>query len=152
MSRIELIVKKNLSRKDAWAIAEKNLEEKGEIGCQTVYVGLVKPEINGHKVLELRIVSKNEELYEVMRKAAEKALKMDGIESIKIAHSTGELRPGDIVLVIAAGGKNRHVCFEAAYEALEVLKNDSLVIKKEFREDGVFLIRGGSRTPVEETP
>ncbi|MDP7037692.1 MAG: molybdenum cofactor biosynthesis protein MoaE, partial [Myxococcota bacterium] len=62
---------------------------------------------------------------------------------VYIAHRSGTLKIGDIAVIIAAAAPHRDAAFKACRNALEALKKDVPIWKKEFYEDGESWIGWG---------
>jgi molybdopterin synthase catalytic subunit/molybdopterin converting factor small subunit len=60
-----------------------------------------------------------------------------------IAHRSGHLNIGDIAVIIAAASPHRDAAFTACKKALETLKTDVPIWKKEFYDDGECWIGWG---------
>ncbi len=82
--------------------------------------------------------------YEAYRPMAEKMLASIGEEigrkwpgsRVSIVHRVGVLRPGDLAVVIAAAAPHRKEAFRACEYAIDRIKADAPIWKKEFYEDG----------------
>jgi MoaE-MoaD fusion protein len=55
---------------------------------------------------------------------------------VAVAHRIGELRVGDLIVVVAAASPKRAEAYEAARTCLELLKHETPIWKKEIRRDG----------------
>jgi MoaE-MoaD fusion protein len=105
-------------------------------GGLVTFTGLVREESRGHKVVRLT--------YEAYAAMAERVLQGVGREAeqrwpgarLAIVHRVGELRPGDVAVVIAAAAPHRAEAFEACRFAIERLKQDAPIWKRETYVDG----------------
>ena len=102
-------------------------------GSLVVYTGFVKAVTKGGEVAELQV---SVEDIEGLRAIANRALGVEGVIDVFLAHRVGSLRPGDVVLVIAVTATSRHPAFKAAREILEAVKGGDVVRKVEVMANG----------------
>jgi len=106
------------------------------IGASILFVGTVRDHSRGKDVSKLE--------YEAYVPMVEKQLEniIDAIEKeiegshLFIAHRYGELHIGDISIVIAAASAHRDEAYRASREAIERIKVDVPIFKKELTTDG----------------
>ncbi len=105
-------------------------------GGLVTFSGSVRNQTHGRPVLRLE--------YEAYRPMAEKMLarigeevarKWDGAR-LAILHRVGTLEPGELAVVIAAAAPHRKEAFRACEYAIDRLKADAPIWKKEFYRDG----------------
>ncbi|HZI14968.1 MAG TPA: molybdopterin converting factor subunit 1 [Myxococcus sp.] len=105
-------------------------------GGLVTFSGSVRNQTKGRRVLRLE--------YEAYAPMAEKKLAEIGAEAaaqwpgarLAIVHRVGTLVPGELAVVIAAAAPHRKEAFRACEHAIERLKQDVPIWKKEFFEDG----------------
>jgi len=105
-------------------------------GGLVTFSGSVRNQTRGKRVLRLE--------YEAYAPMAEKKLAEIGQEAaakwqgsrLAIVHRVGTLVPGELAVVIAAAAPHRAEAFDACRHAIERLKQDVPIWKKEFFEDG----------------
>lgn len=105
-------------------------------GGLVTFSGSVRNQTRGKRVLRLE--------YEAYGPMAEKVLARIGGEAaekwpgsrLAIVHRVGTLQPGELAVVIAAAAPHRAEAFDACRHAIERLKQDVPIWKKEFFEDG----------------
>jgi MoaE-MoaD fusion protein len=105
-------------------------------GGLVTFSGSVRNQTRGRRVLRLE--------YEAYPPMAEKRLALIGAEAaerfggtrLAIMHRVGTLMPGELAVVIAAASPHRKEAFLACEHAIERLKQDVPIWKKEFFEDG----------------
>ncbi|WP_326491683.1 molybdenum cofactor biosynthesis protein [Myxococcus stipitatus] len=105
-------------------------------GGLVTFGGSVRNETKGRRVLRLE--------YEAYAPMAEKKLAEIGAEAaakwpgvrLAIVHRVGVLVPGELAVVIAAAAPHRKEAFRGCEYAIERLKQDVPIWKKEFFEDG----------------
>ena len=105
-------------------------------GGLVTFSGSVRNQTKGRRVLRLE--------YEAYPPMAEKKLAEIGAEvagqfsgtRLAIVHRVGTLTPGELAVVIAAAAPHRKEAFLGCEHAIERLKQDVPIWKKEFFEDG----------------
>jgi molybdopterin converting factor subunit 1 len=105
-------------------------------GGLVTFSGSVRNQTKGRRVLRLE--------YEAYPPMAERVLAAIGAEvaerfggtRLAIMHRVGTLMPGEVAVVIAAAAPHRKEAFLACEHAIERLKQDVPIWKKEFFEDG----------------
>jgi molybdopterin synthase catalytic subunit len=105
-------------------------------GGLVTFSGAVRDNTKGRKVVRLE--------YEAYPEMAVKQLEAIGDEAARrwpgarlaIVHRVGTLVPGELAVVIAASAPHRNEAFEACRHAIETLKRDVPIWKKEIYEDG----------------
>ncbi len=105
-------------------------------GGVVTFTGSVRDQTKGRRVVKLE--------YEAYPPMAEKKMAEIGAEAaekwpgsrLAIVHRVGTLAPGDLAVVIAAAAPHRAAAFDACRHAIERLKQDVPIWKKEHFEDG----------------
>lgn len=115
-----------------------------EVGSFVLYAGIVKGEVEGHEVYELKYEAYKEytlrrfsEIKEYLKK------KYPGLVDIEIYHGISSFRPGQVVLAVLALSKGRKDGIEAVKEAVELVKHTSGIWKLEVRDDGEYWVVAG---------
>jgi len=126
-------------QKEDFSIDEELKKIKNDqCGASVIFLGSVKSEMNGKKVLKLEIdvyaEMAEKKLKEIESEAAEK---YSIVESI-IIHRYGELFVGDSIVLIIVKSIDRTKSFEAAKYILERLKEEVPLFKKEYMEDNII--------------
>jgi molybdopterin converting factor subunit 1 len=106
------------------------------LGGIVTFTGRVRGETKGRRVLRLA--------YEAYAPMAEGKLEEIALEvaqkwprtRLAIVHRIGVLEPGELAVVIAAAAPHRDAAFQACRHAIERLKQDVPIWKKEHFEDG----------------
>jgi len=111
-----------------------------DCGGVVLFVGNVRNETKGKKVLKLFFECYEPMAIAEMEKIAAHTITNLGIKRIAILHITGEKFPGETVVVIAAAAPHRAVAFEACEYAIDTLKQTVPIWKKEFFEDGAIWV------------
>jgi molybdopterin converting factor subunit 1 len=105
-------------------------------GGLVTFTGVVREESRGRRVVRLT--------YEAYPSMAERVLAGIGREAeerwpgaqLAIVHRVGVLEPGEVAVAIAAAAPHRAEAFEACRFAIERLKQDAPIWKRETYEDG----------------
>jgi molybdopterin synthase catalytic subunit len=107
-------------------------------GCGgiNVFVGTVRNQTKGKKVIRLEFEAYESMAIKEMTRIAEDVLKKWPVEKILIHHRTGVLQTGDVPVVIAVAAAHRDTAFTACRYAIDTLKETVPIWKKEFFEDG----------------
>jgi molybdopterin synthase catalytic subunit len=106
------------------------------LGGVVTFSGQVRDQTRGRAVIQLE--------YEAYAPMAERVLAQIGAEAaakwersrLAIVHRVGLLRPGELAVVIAASAPHRAEAFDACRHAIERLKQDVPIWKKEIFADG----------------
>jgi molybdopterin synthase catalytic subunit len=105
------------------------------LGGIVTFTGAVRGENRGRRVLRLE--------YEAYRPMAEaklaeigEALGREHGAAVAIVHRVGRLDPGEAAVVIACAAPHRAAAFRACEAAIERLKHDAPIWKREVYEDG----------------
>ena len=132
-------------RDDALSTEETVREVEGaDCGAVVTFVGVVRDHNHGKRVVALE--------YEVFPAMALKVFASIEEQSrarfpgarLAIHHRQGRLMPGEISVVIAAATPHRADAFEACRSAIEVLKKEAPIWKRETYPDGSVWVGLGS--------
>jgi molybdopterin synthase catalytic subunit len=129
---------------DLNAIVEKLSKIDLESGAISIFIGVVKGSVEGHKVHELVYESAEEAAIEQLKNIATEEGVKHGLSGVLIWHYTGARKPGEVTLIIATVGKSRDEAISAARVILERVKREVPIFKLEKREDGEYWIIGDS--------
>ena len=113
-------------------------------GAVVTFVGTVRDNTEGRRVLALEYEAYGEMAVSEMRLIGEEMLRKHGLHGIGMRHRTGKLQIGEISVVIAASSSHRAEAFAACSEALDLLKERVPVWKKEYFEDGEVWVGQGA--------
>ncbi len=113
-------------------------------GAVVSFLGTVRDQTKGIDVVALE--------YEVYQEMAERVLRQIGGEVLQrwpgarvaILHRSGRLEIGEASVVIAVSSPHRAAAFEGCRHAIERLKEDVPIWKKELRKDGSIWVGVGS--------
>ena len=107
-----------------------------EAGGIDVFIGTVRNQTKGKKVIRLEFESYVPMAISEMHKIAKRAQEKWPVKRIAIHHRIGTLAIGDIAVVIAVATPHRKASFEACQFAIDTLKETVPIWKKEIFEDG----------------
>ena len=105
-------------------------------GGIVVFTGTVRDHTQGKRVKKLQFSSYEPMAVKEMAKIAERALKEFEIEKVAMHHALGELKLGEIPVIIAVSAAHRGAAFRACQFAIDKLKETVPIWKKEFFDDG----------------
>lgn len=125
--------------------AELPLQEVGGTDCGAVvsFVGTVRSTNHGKIVVRLEYEAYPEMALRVFDRICAEARERWGARVV-IHHRIGSLDPGALSVVIAAAAPHRADAFEACRYAIEFLKKDAPIWKKEIYPDGTSWVGLGS--------
>ena len=101
-----------------------------------VFIGTVRNNTRGKRVLRLEFEAYEKMALSEMEKIAEQAIERWSVEKILIHHAVGTLEVGEIPVVIAVATAHRAAAFEACRFVIDTLKETVPIWKKEVFEDG----------------
>ena len=113
-----------------------NFVSDDSCGGIALFVGTVRNTTQNKTVTLLDFSAYEPMALKEMQKIANKALEKFPIHKIAIHHAIGELKIGDIPVIIAVSSAHRKAAFEACEYAIDTLKETVPIWKKEHFEDG----------------
>jgi molybdopterin converting factor subunit 1 len=115
---------------------------KDESGAVALFVGVVRNNSMGRRVLHLEYDAYPEMATRVMREIAAEAMERWPLSDVAMQHRTGRLEIGETALLIAVSSPHRREAFEACHHLVDRFKEVVPVWKKEVREGGEVWIEG----------
>lgn len=116
------------------------LRKAGAIAC---FIGVVRAEgLRGGKVRKLLLEAYKEEAEKSLERIARELLERPGIIDIRIHHLVGELEVGEDIVYITVAGGHRGEVFETLREAVERMKREAAIWKKEITEEEEYWVSG----------
>ncbi len=110
----------------------------GAIGC---FVGIVRGVAkDGGKVRKLECEAHKKAAVRSLSKITSDILNRPGVIDIRIHHNIGELRVGDYIVYIVVAGKHREDVFKALRDAMDRVKKETPIWKKEYSNLGEYWI------------
>lgn len=113
----------------------KSVEDPSAGGID-VFIGTTRNHAHGRKVLVLEYEAYQPMALHVMNTIAEEARRRWDIRKISIVHRIGRVDIGEASIVIAVSASHRREAFEACRYAIDTLKKEVPIWKKEFFDDG----------------
>ncbi len=115
---------------------------KDESGAVAVFLGVVRNNNLGRRVLYLEYDAYPEMATRVMRQIAEEAMERWPLTDVAMQHRTGRLEIGETSLLIAVSSPHRKEAFEACHHLVDRFKEVVPIWKKETWEGGEVWIEG----------
>ena len=117
------------------------LEKAGAVGC---YVGIVRGRgLKGGSVRKLLVQAYREKAEKSLEKIAREILAKPGIVDVRIHHVVGELEVGEPILYVVIAGSHRREVFESLREAVDRVKREAAIRKKEITDSGEYWVPRG---------
>ena len=110
--------------------------KSAESGGVDVFIGMVRNNTKGRKVLRLEFETYESMALNEMKKIANDSMLKWPVNKILMHHRIGVLVPGDIPVVIVVAAAHRAAAFEACRYAIDTFKQTVPIWKKEVFEDG----------------
>ena len=105
-------------------------------GAIDIFVGTVRDQTQGKKVLQLDFEAYEKMALSEMAKLAEEAAERWPVKKMAIHHRVGSLGIGETAVIIAVSTPHRNASFEACKFVIDTLKQTVPIWKKEIFEDG----------------
>lgn len=113
-----------------------NLVRRDSHGAIVIFLGTVRDNSLGKKVLFLQYEAYREMAEKKLREITDEIKKRWGLDQVAISHRIGHMNVGEISLVIAIGSPHRKEAFAACEYAVDRIKQIVPIWKKETFEDG----------------
>lgn len=107
-----------------------------QAGGIDVFIGTVRGQTKGKKVIRLEFEAYEKMALSEMKKIAGEMMKRWPLHKVLIHHRTGILQIGEVPVVIAVSASHRNAAFDACRYAIDTLKQTVPIWKKEIFEDG----------------
>ena len=109
-------------------------------GCGSIvsFVGLTRGMDNGVEVEKLEFDAWEEMLPSVLQRLGLEAVEKFSVQSVVIAHRTGDVLPQEPIVCIHVSSPHRAEGFKACSRIIDELKIQAPLWKKEVRSDGEF--------------
>lgn len=107
-------------------------------GAVVLMSGMVRNQTGGRAVDYLEYQAYEPMALEIFQQICDRSrVKFPDITQVVIHHRLGKLKIGEISVLVAVGSPHRAEAFEACRFAIDTLKSDAPIWKKEFWLDGV---------------
>ena len=101
-----------------------------------IFIGTTRNNANGKVVLHLEYEAYAPMALKIMKEIADEAKSKWDIKKISILHRIGKVEVGEASVVIAVSSAHRNEAFESCRFAIDTLKKNVPIWKKEFFEGG----------------
>lgn len=115
---------------------------RDESGAVAVFLGVVRNNSMGRRVLYLEYDAYPEMAEKVMRRIAQEAMARWPLTDVAIQHRIGRLEIGETSLLVAVSAPHRHETFEAGHWLVDRFKDVVPIWKKEVWEGGEEWVEG----------
>lgn len=115
-----------------------------EAGALVSFAGTVRSKTQGHDVVALEYEAYDSMAVRFLRTIGDEVRSRWPDASVAILHRTGRLEVGEVSVVIAVSSPHRGDAFDGCRHAIERLKQDVPIWKKEIRRDGSIWVGAGS--------
>jgi molybdopterin converting factor subunit 1 len=116
--------------------------QRPEDGAVVIFEGTVRNHTNGRPTRYLEYECYETMALRQMERIGREVARKFGLGRIGIVHRLGRLEIGEVSVAIVATAPHRRQAFEAAREAIDRLKREVPIWKKEFFEDGAVWVEG----------
>lgn len=116
--------------------------QRPEDGAVVTFDGVVRNNTKGRETLYLEYECYEDLALRQMRDIGEQIARQFAIGRVGIVHRLGRLEVGEASVVVAASAPHRKPAFEAALEAINRLKREVPIWKKEYFADGAVWVEG----------
>ncbi len=113
-----------------------------ESGCVVTYVGLIRESSQGKPVLSVAYRDREGQAENRLKEIADDTKQKWQLSNIAICHRIGELKVGDINLVVAVASAHRQDGFLACQYVIDQFKKRLPTHKKEIYQDGSSFTQG----------
>lgn len=105
-------------------------------GAVAVFTGVVRDHNDGRPVLRLDYEAYPAMAEAEMRRIAAAVMESHALGGLAIVHRTGALAIGDVSIAVVAASEHRGDAFDACRDAVERVKHDVPIWKREHHPDG----------------
>jgi molybdopterin synthase catalytic subunit len=113
-----------------------NAASQNEAGAINTFIGTVRNQTYGKKVLRLEYEAYEPMAVSEIKKIVEQANENWKLLGYGVSHRVGVLTPGEIAVVVSVSTAHRKASFEACQFIIDSLKQTVPIWKREFFEDG----------------
>jgi molybdopterin synthase catalytic subunit len=107
-----------------------------EAGAIDIFIGTTRNHSNGKEVLSLEYEAYEPMAFKLMETLVAEARQRWAINEMAIVHRVGKVEIGEASVIIAVSAAHRQEAFEACRYAIDALKSDMPIWKKEFFSGG----------------
>jgi molybdopterin synthase catalytic subunit len=114
-------------------------------GALCLFVGVVRNENRGRPVVRLEYEAYEEMALPLMRQIAAETRKRHPVTLVRLVHRLGPLAIGEASVAVAVASPHRGEAFQACRYAIDTLKAEVPIWKKEFYADGSEWLDEGAK-------
>jgi molybdopterin synthase catalytic subunit len=114
-------------------------------GALCLFVGVVRNENRGRAVVRLEYEAYEEMALPLMRRIAAETRKRHPVTLVRLVHRLGSLEIGEASVAVAVASPHRGEAFLACRYAIDTLKAEVPIWKKEFYADGSEWLDEGAK-------
>ncbi len=118
----------------------KMCEGVDKCGAIGIFVGFVRKLSDGKVVKQLEYEAYEDALQQKIRKIEERVKRHKGVVNVRIYHKRGILLPSEDIVYVVVMGEHRGDVWEPLKEAVELMKKELPIWKKEVFEDGAIWV------------
>lgn len=108
------------------------------MGAVVMFLGTVRNMTKGNPVKKLELEADHELAVRELEQIRQEVMDQFEVTDVSIIHRTGELHPGENIVIIAVGAPHRNQAFKGCRYVIEELKKRVMIWKKEFLKDGSY--------------
>lgn len=127
--------------REAIDVASLSITEP-EDGALCVFTGVVRNHNDGKPVRYLEYEGYEEMVVSIFDEIAQEAKKRFGVTRVRIVHRLGRMEIGETSVAVAVSSPHRREAFDACRFAIDTLKHQAPIWKKEFYADGSSWLEG----------
>ncbi len=127
--------------REAIDVASLSITEP-EDGALCVFTGVVRNHNDGKPVRYLEYEGYEEMVVSIFDEIAQEAKKRFGVTRVRIVHRLGRMEIGETSVAVAVSSPHRGEAFAACRFAIDTLKHQAPIWKKEFYADGSSWLEG----------
>jgi molybdopterin synthase catalytic subunit len=124
----------------------------GRDGALCLFAGVVRNENAGRNVTHLEYEAYEEMALEVFAKIEAEVRRRWPVSDVRIVHRLGRLEIGEASVAVAVASPHRAEAFAACRFAIDTLKHEAPIWKKEFFEGGACWVEGPGQCGEEHAP
>ncbi|MCK5240578.1 MAG: molybdenum cofactor biosynthesis protein MoaE [Candidatus Thorarchaeota archaeon] len=126
---------------DDFSIDEVMLNtRRPSMGAVVMFLGTVRDMTKGNQVEKLEFEADYDLAVKELEQIRQEAIDQFEVTDVSIIHRTGELQPGENIVIIAVGAAHRNQAFKGCRYAIDELKKRAMIWKKEILKDRSYWV------------
>ena len=110
------------------------------MGSIVFFLGTARNVTKGNPVEKLEYEADQELAVKELEKIRDETIQKFDVTDVSIIHRVGTLKPGENIVVIAAGSAHRESAFNGCRYVIEELKKRAMIWKKEYLSDRSYWV------------